>query len=182
MTKKSVDTDAIQMDHAQLFKELILLRNAVRYHRDQKGDERCHLDDDHLYEFLPEGKADMARVLPCNFLENCKHFFEKRQNVPYKSVADLYAGWDKDKPYLTPAKIKIIITLLKDASDMMNNSSCNDFDLENTDENWVVVQEYLAHYGEQNNPEHERAPLGKKLDLNDYMMCDYLVAELERML
>lgn len=176
-----VDTDLNQMDWEKLRDEVKKLRTAIRYHRDQKGDERCYLDDDQLYEVLPEVDITVERTLPCNFLENCKSFFENRQNRKYRSVDDLYAGWDKDKPYLSPVKMRTLIEILKQASDDMGNSSCNDMELENTDENWELVKGYLAHYGEDENPEHERPPLDYTLDVMDWMMCDYLIAELEEL-
>jgi hypothetical protein len=177
----SKDSDLNQMDWQRLRDEVATLRQAIRYHRDQKGDERCYLDDDLLYERLPEGKTDVARVLPCNFLENCKQFFEARQNVPFKSVAELYQGWDKDKPYLSPVKLKLIIEMLQYASADMSNSGCNDYLLDNTDENWEFVQGYLEFYGEKDNPEHERPKGKRRLELIDWMVCNYIISEVEKM-
>ncbi len=65
---------------------------AVRRHRDQKGDDRCWLDDDALYAALPEGHpADRLKELalhrPEEMLPNCVRFLNSRQpgGVPYVS-------------------------------------------------------------------------------------------------
>jgi hypothetical protein len=107
-----------EMTPEELGAEVLKLRFAIRKHRDQKGDERCHLDDDLLYEALPESNLHREkRKLPCNFLENCKAFFAKRQEVEYGSVEELYAGWDKDKPYLSSGEIDTILGLFIDTHD-----------------------------------------------------------------
>lgn len=80
--------------------EVIKLREAIRYHRDQKGDNRCWLDDEKLYEVLPEYiPADTELPSRDVFLSNCAKFYECRQKTKYISVDDLYMDWDKDKPY-----------------------------------------------------------------------------------
>lgn len=65
------------------------LETAIRNHRDQKGDDRCWLDDLELYKILPEGVADADLRLHCpkEMLENCKKYIKSRQNpeVPYIS-------------------------------------------------------------------------------------------------
>lgn len=61
-------------------KEIERLRDAIRLHRDEKGHDRCWLDDERLYSVLPEGeKADM--ILPCReeFLANCARYWADRQ-------------------------------------------------------------------------------------------------------
>lgn len=65
---------------SKLYIELDKLRNAIRYHRDQKGHDRCWLDDIKLYELLPEGVADYDGSLPPEeeFLENCKCYYKLR--------------------------------------------------------------------------------------------------------
>lgn len=55
---------------------------AIRKHRDQRGDDRCHLDDADLYAVLPEGPPDPALLaLPPRdvFLANCARFHACRQ-------------------------------------------------------------------------------------------------------
>jgi len=57
------------------------LENAIRKHRDQKGDDRCWLDDIELYKILPEGLSDSDQRLHCpeEMLENCKKYIASRQ-------------------------------------------------------------------------------------------------------
>lgn len=66
--------------------EVERLRAAIREHRDQKGDDRCYLDDDVLYAVLPEGTAGVDKRLPPRpeFLESCRrscsHYWDRRQS------------------------------------------------------------------------------------------------------
>lgn len=65
------------------------LEAAIRKHRDQRGDDRCWLDDRELYAVLPEGvgNADLHLDEPAEMLENCKRFISSRRdpNQPYVS-------------------------------------------------------------------------------------------------
>lgn len=65
-----------------LIKEVLELRSAVRKHRDEKGHDRCWLDDMELYKALPEGVADVNLQLPPEkeFLANCKRFYDSRKD------------------------------------------------------------------------------------------------------
>lgn len=62
------------------------LATAIRKHRDQKGDDRCYLDDYELYAALPEGFTPPPYDT-CIELENCKKYIASRQdpNVHYIS-------------------------------------------------------------------------------------------------
>jgi len=67
------------------------LRDAIRTHRDEKGDDRCWLDDQNLYATI-EGDSTQERFgdrLPPRkeFLENCARFWECRQSATSKYVA-----------------------------------------------------------------------------------------------
>jgi hypothetical protein len=70
-----------QLEVRELKNETEKLRDGIRYHRDQKGDDRCWVDDLRLYELLPEGPAGYDSTLPSEeiFLENCKRFCRTRQ-------------------------------------------------------------------------------------------------------
>lgn len=66
-------------------------RDAIREHRDEKGHDRCFLDDQKLYKTLPEAaEGDLA--LPCkeDFLVNCERYYEHRRDpiVTYLKQAD----------------------------------------------------------------------------------------------
>jgi hypothetical protein len=58
------------------------LRKAIRNHRDEKGHDRCWLDDQTLYNSLPEGLNGINQTLPSEkeFLTNCKKYFEYRKS------------------------------------------------------------------------------------------------------
>lgn len=70
-----------QLETRELKKEIEKLQEGIRYHRDQKGDDRCWVDDLRLYELLPEGSVGYDPTLPPEetFLENCKRFCRTRQ-------------------------------------------------------------------------------------------------------
>jgi hypothetical protein len=73
-------TELIQETRSQRT-EIKKLQDGIRYHRDQKGDDRCWVDDLRLYELLPEGSAGYDSTLPPEdvFLDNCKRFCRSRQ-------------------------------------------------------------------------------------------------------
>lgn len=62
---------------------------AIRKHRDEKGDDRCWLDDVELYRALPEGavEVDLRLHEPEAMLANCRRFIANRHDpsVPYVS-------------------------------------------------------------------------------------------------
>lgn len=66
--------------------EVERLRAAIRKHRDERGHNRCWLDDRALYSVLPEG-GDVS-PLPCkvDFLRECERYWNHRQ-VPGSSPA-----------------------------------------------------------------------------------------------
>ncbi len=59
--------------------EIARLKNAIRRHRDNRGDDRCWLDDQELYAAL--GETEAVFILPPRpvFLKNCERFFDMRQ-------------------------------------------------------------------------------------------------------
>lgn len=72
------------------------LEAAIRNHRDQRGDDRCWLDDEGLYLVLSEGYEPPARDTTVE-LDNCKRFIACRQNPateyvsPQREISDLKA-------------------------------------------------------------------------------------------
>ena len=79
---KLSDTELLYEVVAVLSERLTSLQTAVRNHRDQRGDDRCWLDDLELYKHLPEGvaSADLRQCSPEVMLENCKRFIASRHN------------------------------------------------------------------------------------------------------
>ncbi len=61
-----------------LVAEVDRLREAIRDHMNQRGDDRCHLDDGELYAALPEGDTRPARDAAVT-LENCERYVRCRQ-------------------------------------------------------------------------------------------------------
>jgi hypothetical protein len=57
------------------------LVQAIREHRDQRGDDRCWEDDAKLYAVLGEGDGEAETALPqkAEFLKSCERFYEQRQ-------------------------------------------------------------------------------------------------------
>jgi len=66
--------------------ELVKLQNAIRKHRDQRGDDRCWMDDEELYKVLPEGYTPPARDSTVE-LENCKRYIACRHNPSTEYVS-----------------------------------------------------------------------------------------------
>jgi hypothetical protein len=60
-------------------KEIERLRAAIRKHRDQRGDDRCWMDDEELYKVLPEGYVPPERDTSVE-LEHCRRFIACRRN------------------------------------------------------------------------------------------------------
>lgn len=75
-----IDSDIQGLLKHELKAEIMRLRNAIRYHRDQKGHDRCWLDDATLYGVLPEySEVDFKLPPKCEFLENCELYWINRQ-------------------------------------------------------------------------------------------------------
>lgn len=56
------------------------LEDAIREHRDQKGDDRCWLDDQKLYRAIG-GDADLSLPPKHDFLKSCDRYWEQRQSL-----------------------------------------------------------------------------------------------------
>lgn len=60
--------------------EIARLRRAIETHRDQKGDDRCWLDDLVLYAAIGEPNAVQQLPPKCEFLKSCERYWEQRQS------------------------------------------------------------------------------------------------------
>jgi len=74
-------------DVPKLLAEVERLRNAIREHQAQRGDDRCWLDDRRLYEAAGLGLAATALPPRCEFLASCERYWEQRQRPEEKTAA-----------------------------------------------------------------------------------------------
>ena len=91
--ERNNDSDLESVSHDYLRSEVLKLRNAIREHRDQKGDDRCWMDDVELYKVLPEGVAnvDLSLLSDEQFKRNCDLFIKNRKcPVPQGAVIGQY--------------------------------------------------------------------------------------------
>jgi hypothetical protein len=78
--KPKLDQDLATLSEKALKYEVQRLRDAIRLHRDEQGHGRCWLDDQRLYQSLPEQQeADFTLPPREEFLENCARFWQERQ-------------------------------------------------------------------------------------------------------
>lgn len=61
--------------------EILKARNAIRGHRDEKGDDRCWLDDDLVYQCVPGYKPVTMLYPKEDFLKQCRVFKERRSGL-----------------------------------------------------------------------------------------------------
>ncbi len=78
------DKDIYEMNVHAMASEIRRLRMAIRNHRDQRGDDRCWMDDNELYAVLPEGvnaefQLPEKRTFLGNCARHCEKFWENRQ-------------------------------------------------------------------------------------------------------
>lgn len=74
-----VDIDLYAMSRTQLVQEIMKMRDGARSHRDQRGDDKCWMDDEVLYRLLPEGYSPPARDTAVE-LANCEKYICSRRN------------------------------------------------------------------------------------------------------
>jgi hypothetical protein len=91
-------------------RDIIAIRQATRYHRDQKGDDRCWVDDYLVWKFLPDTPPEPTR--PPSFEQAmgcCRSFYDNRRaeqpdHVPTNVVSNP-ALWDADLDTLSEAEL-----------------------------------------------------------------------------
>lgn len=87
------DKELNEVSRDELISEIYRLRKGIRYHRDEKGDDRCWLDDQKLYELLPEtGNKDFTLPPKEKFLQSCNRFWECRQGKEFGNMDKCYDG------------------------------------------------------------------------------------------
>jgi len=93
VSDQNSDSDLDKVSHDYLKNEVLKLRVAIRNHRDQRGDDRCWMDDVALYKNLPEGvaNADLSLLSDEQFRRNCDLFIKNRKcPVPQGAVIGKY--------------------------------------------------------------------------------------------
>lgn len=85
-------------DERELEEERDKLKTAIRTHRDQRGDDRCWMDDQKLYEALGESAGDNSLPPKEKFLANCSRFYDNRcRNAEWKSYQEIEEERDQLK-------------------------------------------------------------------------------------
>ncbi|MBP7134148.1 hypothetical protein KBA73_02940 [Patescibacteria group bacterium] len=94
------------MDHAETIQQIKLLRAAIRYHRDQKGDDRCWVDDYLLWKLLSDTPSEPTALPPFEeMMKACRAFYLYRRTdeadlQPADANVDS-ATWDQDLEQMT---------------------------------------------------------------------------------
>jgi hypothetical protein len=97
-----------------LLAEVRRLQAAVRHHRDQRGDDRCWMDDEELYRALPEGFTPPPRDSRVE-LANCERYIASRHNPgteyvsPEREIERLRAELKDAHTELTKAAVALKI-------------------------------------------------------------------------
>ena len=73
VSRKDIEDIAAALD------EIDALRGAIREHHDQKGDDRCWLDDQKLYAAAGLEPAETALPARGDFLASCERYWCQRQ-------------------------------------------------------------------------------------------------------
>jgi hypothetical protein len=106
------------------FMDAEVLAAAIRKHRDQKGDDRCWMDDEELYSVLPEGYTPPERTSEVE-LEFCKKFISCRRNPkttyvsPQRRIEELEAEIHEIKRLMTQESWFPLLILLVDKNQQM---------------------------------------------------------------
>lgn len=91
------EVDRLRTALAQRTEENERLAQAIREHRDARGDDRCWLDDETLYASLPEGFKPPERDASVE-LNLCRRYIESRHNP-----ATVYVSPQREIESLTAA-------------------------------------------------------------------------------
>ena len=81
--------------------EIKKIRQAIRYHRDQKGDDRCWVDDYLIWKFLPDSSPEPTTPPPFEkAMGCCRSFYDNRRaeqpDEPVSKIENNPAKWDED--------------------------------------------------------------------------------------
>src|SRR5579859_3417320 len=108
------DGDLEGKNKVWLIREIMRLRNGIRDHRDQRGDDRCWIDDEKLYGLLPEGVKAQTALDSGLMIRNCQRFIETRQHPGDRFAWGATPGGSM-YPVLEQAEKELSALLLVDA-------------------------------------------------------------------
>ena len=99
--------------------KIIELRTAIRYHRDQKGDDRCWIDDYLVWNSLPETKQVVKLPTYDESMRRCKTFFKYRNansvdEIPADALLDP-TKWNDDLTNMKPENLSLELNKLENA-------------------------------------------------------------------
>ena len=78
---------------------------------------------------------------------------------------------------LTPHERQVLAHLLEMAAERYGNHTCNDYEMNNTDENWALLRaSYEPPAGD--GYEEDRPPPGEKLYAQDFVLMSYFAAKI----
>ena len=81
---------------------------------------------------------------------------------------------------LNPNEKRVLLEFIDQLSDYQSNAGCNDFELENTDENWDLVVKAEDWNGIVGEEAQERPDKGEKIYTMDCVILGYLKSLLEK--
>jgi hypothetical protein len=116
--KGIVDADVAAANPRRCRQQILKTRMDIRWHRDQRGHDRCWLDDVKVYSNLPEYKNPYERGLPSRteFLGMCERFFEGRQGptVNASPIGTLDRDQDADLDQMATERLRNELLKLRD--------------------------------------------------------------------
>lgn len=81
---------------------------------------------------------------------------------------------------LNPNEKRVLLEFIDQLSDYQSNAGCNDFELDNTDENWDLVVKAEDWNGIVGEEPLERPDKGEKIYTMDCVILGYLKSLLEK--
>lgn len=90
--------------------QIIEMRNAIRSHRDQKGDDRCWVDDHAVYNTVPSIRQKVHLPTFDEGMRKCRLFYKKRNALSMDEIpADAIlnpAKWNDDLTEMNAEDLK----------------------------------------------------------------------------
>lgn len=132
-----------------LLDQIKTVRAAIRYHRDQKGDDRCWVDDERLWALLPDAPPE-PRALPSfeDMMKKCGAFYHlRRADVPDPIPAQAQHDplqWDADLETMSEADAEQELSRLHEAARRHRSIQDRDLTIEDDRQLYRVLPEQLT--------------------------------------